>query len=177
MSSYSRMVHSDFIGRQLLTLVFHNNFAPGKDMSTYRWSVVIAKISDSDEVRWMHHTGELLGRLRTPVREAFSYGIRHISLWFRFNEVWLYASLDPNEICRSRMKMPHVQESATSLLTRFSFTRLRQCECLRQCKDRHCHEKLLSMLRQWNVCVLHKHHPHKTKPRYYLRNFTQQEMT
>ena len=39
-----------------------------------------------------------IGRLRTPVREAFLYGIRHISFWF--NEVWPYASLNHNEICR-----------------------------------------------------------------------------
>ena len=39
-----------------------------------------------------------IGRMCTPVREAFSYGIRHISLWF--NEVWPYTSLNHNEICR-----------------------------------------------------------------------------
>ena len=33
----------------------------------------------------------------SPVHEAFSYGIRHISLWF--NEVWPYASLNDSEIC------------------------------------------------------------------------------
>ena len=33
-----------------------------------------------------------------PVRETFSYGIRHILL--RFNEVWPYASLNHNEIYR-----------------------------------------------------------------------------
>ena len=36
--------------------------------------------------------------MRTPVRESFSYGIRHILLWF--NEVWPYASLNHDEICR-----------------------------------------------------------------------------
>ena len=36
-----------------------------------------------------------VGTLRTPVREAFSYGIQHISLWF--NEVWPYASLNHND--------------------------------------------------------------------------------
>ena len=30
----------------------------------------------------------IIQRLRSPVREAVSYGIRHISLWF--NEVWRY---------------------------------------------------------------------------------------
>ena len=40
----------------------------------------------------------IVGRLRTTVREAFSYEIRHISLWF--NEVWPYGSLNHNEICR-----------------------------------------------------------------------------
>ena len=38
-----------------------------------------------------------VGTLRTPVREPFSYGIQHISLWF--NEVWPYASLNHNDIC------------------------------------------------------------------------------
>ena len=39
-----------------------------------------------------------IGGLWTPVREAFSYGIRHFSLWF--NKIWPYVSLNLNEICR-----------------------------------------------------------------------------
>ena len=40
----------------------------------------------------------LIQRLCSPVSKAYSYGIRHISLWF--NEVWPYASLNYNGICR-----------------------------------------------------------------------------
>ena len=64
-----------------------------------------------------------MGGCGLPVRKAFSYGIRHISLWF--NEVWPYTSLNHNEICRIRyeksMKMPHVRESATSILFLFVY--------------------------------------------------------
>ena len=42
---------------------------------------------------------DTLERLRSPLCEAFSYGIRHILLWF--SEVWPYASLNRNEICRN----------------------------------------------------------------------------
>ena len=48
------------------------------------------------------------------VREAFSYRIRHISLWF--NEVWPYASLNHMKYAISRMKMPHVRKTVISLL-------------------------------------------------------------
>ena len=48
-----------------------------------------------------------LGRMRTPVREVFLYGIWHISLWF--NEVWPYASLNQNEIWR----IPYENASCT----------------------------------------------------------------
>ena len=40
----------------------------------------------------------LLQRLRSPVREAFSYGIRHVPLWFI--EAWGHTPLIHNEICR-----------------------------------------------------------------------------
>ena len=50
-----------------------------------------------------------LGRMRTPIRVAFSYGIRHISLWF--NGVWPYASLNHNEKCR----IPYENASRTGV--------------------------------------------------------------
>ena len=63
---------------------------------------------------------QIIGRMRTPVRDPFSYGIRHgirtvYSLWF--NEVWPYASLNHNEYAVSRMKMPPVRDYASSLLS------------------------------------------------------------
>ena len=54
---------------------------------------------------------EILGRMRTPVREAISYGIQHISLWF--NGVWPYASLNHNKICR----IPYENASRTGYST------------------------------------------------------------
>ena len=62
---------------------------------------------------------EILGRLRTPVHEAFSYGIQHISLWF--NEIWPYASLNHNEICH----IPYENASCTvvhNLAIGYTFT-------------------------------------------------------
>ena len=52
---------------------------------------------------------DIIGRMRTPVCEAFSYGIWHISLWF--NGVWPYASLNHNEICR----IPYENASRTGV--------------------------------------------------------------
>ena len=52
---------------------------------------------------WFHSVqSKISQRLRSPVSEAFSYGIwhifvGHISLWF--NEIWPNASLNHNDIC------------------------------------------------------------------------------
>ena len=61
----------------------------------------------------------VLGRLRTPVREAFSYGIRHIfhcdSMKYKVVLHWITINHGIKHAV-SRMKMSHVRESATSLL-------------------------------------------------------------
>ena len=61
----------------------------------------------------------LLQRLCSPVHEAFSYGMGHISLWF--NEVWPYASLNHNGICRIPCHIPYENASRTGLRTQSLF--------------------------------------------------------
>ena len=39
------------------------------------------RVLPGDSVPSLHLAG-IIGRLRTPIRQAFSYGIRHIPLWF-----------------------------------------------------------------------------------------------
>ena len=56
----------------------------------------------------------LLGRMRSLVREAFSYGIRHILLWFTKHKVILHWITMKYAV--SRMKMPPVREYSSSLL-------------------------------------------------------------
>ena len=60
--------------------------------------------------------------MQSPIHEVFSYGIRHISLWF--NEVYGHTSLNHNEICHIHMKMPHVRDSASSLLSWYRHIRM-----------------------------------------------------
>ena len=60
-------------------------------------------------------TDDILGRLLTSVRETFAYGIRHILFVIQWS-MTLYASLNHNQMCRIPYEMPHVRESATSLI-------------------------------------------------------------
>ena len=52
---------------------------------------------------FINYTLKKIQRLCSPVREAFSYITRHISLWF--NEVIPYASLNHNEIWQKSPKV------------------------------------------------------------------------
>ena len=68
---------------------------------------VLNRLASSYMFKWVHC--EIIQRLGSPVPEVFSYGIRHISLWF--SELWLYASLNHNGMCH----VPYESASCTGV--------------------------------------------------------------
>ena len=68
---------------------------------------------------------EILGRMRTPVREAFSYGTRHIHCDSMKHKVilhWITMNMPCPVLYVSRMKMDPVREYASSLNTWITIT-------------------------------------------------------
>ena len=56
---------------------------------------------------------EIIGRVQTPIREAFSYGIRHISSVIQWSIRSYFIQWIKVKYAVFRMKVPHVRESTT----------------------------------------------------------------